>query len=166
MGKITDEHMKKNTVKVISPIYLLRSFQSCWKCGLNQEVIAIATKHFEENNPDALHQGDEPVALENIEEMPQVIFDFIVQVHPRYEKRTSKTASSAYYMNICECGAHFGDFYLHYKPDGAFFPTNEDEAEQITIEEMPFTGAFDFTCSYGVGTGAFIFKHAQKKNKA
>lgn len=162
-GQSASDHMNDDTIKVTSPIYLLRSFQSCWKCGANQEVIAIATRHLEESDPNALHEGDEPVALENIEVMPAPILEYIRRVHPRYEKRVSKTAGSAYYMNTCTCGAHFGDFYLHNEPGGAFFPMSEDEASQIEIEEMPFTGKFDFVCSYGVGTGDFIFEHARRR---
>jgi len=156
-------HMNDDIIKVISPIYLLRSFQTCWKCRANQAVIAIATRHLEESDPDALHEGDEPVVLENIEMMPASILQYILRVHPHYEKRPSKMAGSAYYMNTCSCGAHFGDFFLHNEPGGAFFPTSEDEASQIEIEVLHFTGKFDFVCSYGVGTGDFIFAHARKR---
>ena len=153
------------TIKVISPIYLLRSSQTCWGCNTNQEVIAIATRHLEESDPDALHEGDEPVVLEDIQKMPGSILEYVVRVHPNYEKRQSKTSGSSYYMNTCKCGAHFGDFYLHSEPGGAFFPTSEDEAKQILIEEIPLTGTFDFVCNYGMGTGSFIFEHAQKRLK-
>lgn len=158
--------MNDDTIKVIAPIYLLRSFQACWKCGANQAVIAIATRHLEETDPDALHEGDEPVVLESIEMMPAAILEYIRRVHPRYEKRASKMAGVAYYMNTCTCGAHFGDFYMHSEPGGAFYPMSEDEARQILIEEMPFTGKYDFVCGYGIGNGAYIFEHARRRQNS
>lgn len=67
-------------------------------------------------------------------------------------------------MNTCGCGAHFGDFDLFSEPGGAFFPTEEAEAGQITIEELPLTGTFELDCSYGMGPGDLIFEHAKKLN--
>jgi hypothetical protein len=82
--------------------------------------------------------------------------------HPHFQKHTSKTAGTAYYMDTCGCGAHFGDFYLFSEPGGAFFPTEENEAGRITIEELPLTGIFELDCTYGMGTGDLIFEHAKK----
>ena len=82
--------------------------------------------------------------------------------HPHFQKRTSKTAGTAYYMNTCGCGAHFGDFYVFSEPGGAFSPTEEDEASRITIEELPLTRIFELDCTYGMGTGDHIFEHAKK----
>jgi hypothetical protein len=155
----------ENIIKASSPIYLVRSHESCWKCGRRQEVIALAARHLEETDPEPLHEGDEPVLFENMKEMPKEILEFVTRVHPHYEKRTSRTAESTYYMNTCDCGAHFGDFYLHSEPGHAFFPMSEEEAYEITIQEIPFTGKFEFLCSYGLGTGSFIFENARKAEK-
>lgn len=154
--------------KVSSPIYLLRSSESCWKCGAVQEVVALATRHLHEDDPDGdeTDTEDEPIILDNISEMPQEVLDYIRAVHPRYEKRTSKTMGSAYYMNTCSCGAHFGDFYLYSEPGGAFFPDTEEQASHIAIEELPLTGTFDLECGYGVGIGSFIFEHAKRRRRS
>ena len=154
-----------NALRVTAPIYLLRSTESCWRCHACQEVIALAFKwHLDKGlDADEQPQEGEPLILENIRAMPQAIFAYIVSVHPHFEKRTSKTAGTAYYMNTCDCGAHFGDFYLFNKPGGAFFPTDEAEAANITIEQLPFTGTFEFDCSYGEGVGDLIFAHAKKE---
>ena len=107
-------------------------------------------------------EEDEPFILTNISEMPESIFQHITTAHPRYRKHPSRTAGQTYYANICECGANFGDFYLHSEPDGAFFPTTEEQATQMTVSALPFEGVFDFHCSYSQGTGDFIFRHAQR----
>ena len=156
----------ENTLKVTSPLYLLRSTSDCWKCGANQDVIALATRRVIEPDvdvEDGLGDENEPVILSNIEQIPEAILRHILATHPGFEKRTSRTAGNAYYMNICSCGAHFGDFYLHSEPSGAFFPGTEEDASRIVVEELPFTGVFDFRCGYGVGLGAFIFEHGRRR---
>src|SRR5437899_577716 len=101
----------ENTLQVISPLSLLRSSSDCWRCGANQHVIALATRRVIEpdlDEEDALGDEDEPLILSNIEQFPEAILLHILAAHPGFEKRTSKTAGKAYYMNICSCGAHFG----------------------------------------------------------
>ena len=156
----------ENRLRVTAPIYLLRSAGSCWRCHSSQEVIALAFRWHPDKEIAADEQPakDEPLILENIHEMPQAILACVVSVHPHFEKRTSKTAGTSYYMNMCDCGANFGDFYLFNEPGGAFFPTDEAEAANITIEQLPFTGTFEFDCSYGEGLGDLIFEHGKKLN--
>lgn len=155
-----------NTLQIIAPIFLLRSTESCWRCHSSQEVIALAFRWYldKEIAADEQPENGEPLILDNIHAMPQTILDYVVSVHPHFEKRTSKTAGTAYYMNTCDCGAHFGDFYLFSEPGGAFFPADEAEAGNITIEQLPFAGTFEFDCSYSMGLGDLIFEHARRKN--
>ena len=155
-----------NLLRVTAPIFLLRSTESCWRCHASQEVIALAFRWCLDKDfaTDEQPQEGEPLILDNIHAMPEAILAYVVSVHPHFEKRTSKTAGTAYYMSTCDCGAHFGDFYLFNEPGGAFFPADEAEAGNITIEQLPFTGTFEFDCSYGEGVGDLIFEHANKLN--
>jgi hypothetical protein len=111
---------------------------------------------------DEQPEENEPLILQNIQTLPKPILDAILSRHRHFEKRTSKTSGTAYYMNTCACGAHFGDFHLFSEPGGAFFPTDETEASRITIEKLPLTGTVELDCSYGMGTGDLIFEHAKK----
>jgi hypothetical protein len=153
---------ENNKLHVTAPIFLLRSTESCWRCHASQEVIALAFRWRLDKDQDEDGQPgeNEPIILDNIHAMPTPLLDATVSRHPHFEKRTSKTAGTAYYMNTCDCGAHFGDFYLFSEPGGAFFPTDETEASRITIEELPLTGTFELDCSYGEGLGDLIFEHA------
>lgn len=153
-----------NILRVTAPIFLLRASESCWHCHTSQEVIALAFRWRVDKNHDEDEQPEEnePLILHNIHTLPKPILDAVVARHPQFEKRTSKTADTAYYINTCRCGAHFGDFYLFSEPGGAFFPMDEKEASQITIEELPLTGSFQLDCSYGLGLGDLIFEHAKK----
>ena len=155
-----------NRLRVTTPIFLLRSTESCWRCHASQEVIALAFRWRLDKDQDKDEQPEEnePLILDNIHTMPKPLLDAVVFRHPHFEKRASKTAGTAYYMNTCDCGAHFGDFYLFSEPGGAFFPIDENEASRITIEELPLTGTFELDCSYGMGLGDLIFNHAKKLN--
>jgi len=146
-------------VQVFSPIYLLRARERCWKCHSPQEVIAILTCRLQEQDPECgeyLYEN-EPILLHNVTQMPAPILSHIQSLHVRFEKRQSRTAETAYYMNTCPCGAHFGDFYLFSEPGGAFFPLSPEDAACVTIEKLPFSGTFDFVCTYGIGPGAPLF---------
>lgn len=151
-------------MKISTPIYLLRSETSCWKCGAIQEVIALASEHVSDED-DEEPEEDELALLEKVEMIPADILECIRARHPAYEKRKSKTAGSTYYMNVCTCGAHFGDHFLQSEPGGAFFPQEEEQAALITIEQLPFSGTFDFKCGCSWGEGAFIFEHAKRVKK-
>jgi len=117
---------------------------------------------FDETGPSSADYGNELVVLDYVESMPPEILEWILAKHPQFENRESKTAEANYYTNTCLCGAHFGDFFLHHEPGGAFFPNTEKEAGLISIEELPLKGVFDFDCGYGVGIGYFIFEHARR----
>ena len=156
-------------MKVFSPIYLLRSSEQCWRCHTVQPVVALATKHLIDDPEYEDEEGDslegQVLILSSIETIPQALLDCIHSRHGKFEKRKSKTANCMYYMNICgSCGAHFGDFYMHSEPGGAFFPSNEIEAATVTIEQLPLTGEFDIGASYGIGSGDLIFECGKRLN--
>lgn len=147
--------MSDSAVTVSSPLYVIKSFAICWKCGEEQEVIALSGRH-----PD---EGKEPVLLTNIEAMPESVREYLNAKHPRFQKRHSKTADLTYYVNTCEgCQAFFGDWFLFSEPEGAFFPLAEEQAKRMTIVELPFVGDFEFRSSYGCGAGDLIFEHASR----
>jgi hypothetical protein len=55
-----------------------------------------------------------------------------------------------------------GDFYLHSEPGASFFPTEEDEAGSLTIEEVPIKGSIKVRAGLGVGVGELILEHAKR----
>jgi len=133
-----------------APFYLLRSSEDCWKCGTSCRVVALASG------------AGEPFMLSSIESMPDEFLLAITAIHPDYELRYSQMVGSRYFMNTCKCGAHFGDFYLFSEPGGAFFPTEDDEAAEIEVIELPFHGSYPIACSPGIGTGGIILRHGKR----
>jgi hypothetical protein len=151
-----------------SPLYLVRSFAECWKCQKEQSVIAIATRRIRTSDFDQLGADGsvEPVFLTNIEAMPPAIVQYLAAVQPQFQKRRSKTMEMDYYANTCkDCGENFGDWFLFSEPEGAFFPMGAEQCKRISVAVMPFEGVFEFTCSYGGGTGEFIFAHAARVDR-
>ncbi|MGH8532129.1 MAG: hypothetical protein ACREV1_05205 [Gammaproteobacteria bacterium] len=136
-------------LQVHCPLYLLTSFEPCWKCGRPQTVVAIGAHCLDDDGDEIGDAGVQAdlIFLNNIASMPFQVFKYIAQRNHRYVKRHSRTAGSTYYANTCECGVNFGDFYLFSEPGGAFFPETEADAARIKYHQMPFAGTLPFECS-------------------
>ena len=116
------------------------------------------------NVPDA--QG-ETCILSNIRSLPGPMRMFIQKRFPSFRLKYSKTTESEYYANTCpKCGMLSGDFYLHSEPGGPFFPTSEEEAALLTLEEIPMEGPDEVESGWGVGTADLILKHGKRKTAA
>jgi hypothetical protein len=151
---LPESESESESEEYAAPFYLLRSSEGCWKCGTSCRVVALAS-------------GDEePFMLSSIESMPEEFLLAITAVHPDYELRYSQMAGTRYFMNTCKCGAHFGDFFLFSEPGGAFFPTEDEEAAEIEVIELPFKGNYVIACSPGMGTGGLILQHGRRVDLA
>jgi hypothetical protein len=106
----------ENAVTVQGTLYLLTSQQVCWKCRSDQHVVALATQQLDDQNSVVEHTNDDLVVLSNIVEMPAEVFSYLKERNPAFESRYSHTTGNRYFANTCECGALFGDFYLHSEP--------------------------------------------------
>lgn len=155
----------EDSMKVGTPLYLITSMELCWKCGRPQEVIALASGSLaDDEGEEATENAEEiePFILNEITGMPAEVFQYLAAKHPRCRMHYSRTVEATYFTNFCECGANFGDFYLHCEPGAAFFPDTEEDAAKMTVEKLPFGGVLDFVCTYSQGLGGFIFKHAKR----
>lgn len=147
--------------KAISPIYLARSPESCWKCGSETAVFCIAAAGFIEDNDEV----NGFVTFSNLGFCENTIRSEIEAYAPLYRVANSKQADSHYYMNHCEhCNAKMGDFYMHNEPEGAFCPVDEVQGGNVTLYElvgMPHTIAID--ASPGFSEPNFIELHAKRE---
>ncbi|ACD21659.1 hypothetical protein [Paraburkholderia phytofirmans] len=81
------------------------------------------------------HAGESGTFVGNLGRTNSGVRRFLEAHCPNYRPDTSKTLRGHYYMNHCDhCGAKLGDYFLHQRPRGAFFPTSEDEAMRITLQ--------------------------------
>ena len=153
----------ENAVTVEGTLYLLTAQQVCWKCRAEQLVVALAAQRLSDESPPVEHTSEDLVVLSDIIEMPEEVFSYLRQHNPRYESRYSNTAGHSYFSNTCECGALFGDHYLHSEPGGAFFPESEEDAAKITLSSIPVHPPlkFDCDCHYG-SVGELILGHARR----
>ncbi len=141
---------------IYPPIYLLSTESRCWRCGQQQTVIAVAGSGPQEDL--------EPIKVHYIREMPGDLLDQVTARQPNYRLHRSRSTNSDYYTNMCECGANYGDFFLHSEPgDGGFFPTMREEAELITIEELlPNPVEVEFKAHSGLSP--LIMEYATRKD--
>ena len=85
--------------------------------------------------------------------------------HGCFKRKFSRTARSEYLANTCpKCGVMSGDFYLHSEPGGPFFPTTEEGARRLTIEEIPLPTSIRVRAGVGMGTGDLILKYGKRGN--
>ncbi|MCU0880643.1 MAG: hypothetical protein MUF06_22970 [Pirellulaceae bacterium] len=156
-------------LKANCPIYLLSTTLPCWKCGREQTVIALAVHSgVTVEDGEELEFGDpadqsDSVMLTYIEMLPSEVLTAAVEINPRFERRSSKTADTAYYCNGCDCGAFAGDHYLFSDPGEGFFPTTAEEAARIHYQRLPFKGVMPFNASWSHGTGRLILGHGQRE---
>ena len=145
-----------------TPLYLLAGETSCWKCGSDQEVIALAAADVQDEdgwiNADHSEEDPEPILLGSITAMPADVAAYLRAKYPKFCVRFSRTAGHSYYANTCSCGAMFGEFYLSAEPGAVFFPTTREEAAHVRVTELPFTGNLGFSASYSLGGTSMLFE--------
>lgn len=134
-------------LQISAPIYLVEATSSCWSCGCDTPVIALAVEQLDgeplESEESCL------ILLSLMEDIPEELANLLGQRYAFFRKRYSKTAGIRYFMNHCACGAPLGDFFLHSEPGGAFFPTSPEEVEGVILRELPVAGPFKVKANCG-----------------
>ena len=138
------------------PIHLIAGETGCWRCGTAMSVVGILCENLE--SPDV-----GPYILSNTSELPHELTAFIQRRCPTYRLKYSKTVGGKYYANNCpKCGVISGDFYLHSEPGAPFFPTERDEAELLTTENIPTDRPYFARSGCGYGTSELILEYAKR----
>lgn len=145
-------------MKIFKPLYMAGKKISCWKCGERMSVIALIAPKTDDPDVD-----DGVCILSSIKDMPKDLLEYIQSRVPNFQMKYSKTVEDSYYANTCpKCSSLSGDFFLHSEPGGPFFPTDEDEAKELYVIELPITDPVEIECIYSVGTGELILENAQR----
>jgi hypothetical protein len=148
------------SMKVCAPIYLLETFERCWKCNSFAKVFALACHKVEETG--GFDETDNFVVLNSINTVPDLIVRVLRDVSPSLRFDYSKQANQKYVMNHCSCGAKLGDFYMHHEPGGAFFPTDDREAALITMRTIVSDGSYEIDASYSACSDNLIWESAKR----
>src|SRR5207253_10641905 len=102
--------MHDDSIRIDPPLYLAHTMVSCWRCGAKMPALALVA-------PNVAEAAGEICILSEIEELPQVVFQFVGNRFPSFKLKYSKAVSSRYDANTClTCGVISGDFYLHSEP--------------------------------------------------
>lgn len=147
-----------------SPIYIVESKEPCWRCPTLQKVIALASTRVSDGEGLDTMNHPEPgelILLKNVEKLDPVLERWVTTCHRHYQRRFSKQAGKQYFANLCaDCGANFGDFFLH-EVGGAFFPVEPSHAKLMTVIQLPLEGEFELKADWVMGAGDLLWKCAQ-----
>lgn len=153
--------MEDDRLKILPPLYLVSTEFDCWKCGEKMPVLALLAPNVENTYEDT---GNEACVLTDIVDLPDEILHFMQERAPNFKLTYSKTLDYEYYANTCpSCGILSGDFHLHLKPDGPFFPISEEEASLLILTEVPIQSPVRIDSGYHIGTGDLILHNARRK---
>jgi len=154
--------MVDEPIRIDPPLYLASTTIGCWRCGSAMPAVALVA-------PNVSDADGEPCMLSEVRELPEPVLSFIQARFPSFRRKYSKTVGGEYFANTCRrCGVLYGDFYLHDEPGTPFFPTSEEEACSVRLEEVPLAGPISIRASLGTGTAEMILRGARQvaQNKA
>lgn len=148
--------MYDEPITINPPLYLASAIIGCWRCGAEMPAVTLVAP----NVPDT--EGTVCI-LSDIRELPPVVRHFIEAKFPTFQLRYSTTTRFKYYASTCpQCRVLSGQFYLHSEPGAPFFPTDEQEAGCLTLEEVPLDGPIQVRAGLGMGPGELILEHARR----
>lgn len=144
------DNLIQSDTYALAPLYLVKSWEKCWKCGKIINVFCLASEGFEEKDiSEDLEEENildkeiiEDYSIEgfttysNLKFVPPPLDQYLKNNWPTYCKDYSKTTKDSYYINHCSCGAKIGDFFLHNEPEGAFQPIDKTQAREIELREI------------------------------
>jgi hypothetical protein len=150
--------MDDEKIRIDPPLYLASMTISCWRCGAEMPAVGLIA-------PNVPETGGEVCMLSDITELPNTVLSFIQRRFSTFKRTFSKTTQSEYLANTCpRCGVISGDFYLHLEPGGPFSPATEEEAQRLTLEEIPLPASIRVHAGLGMGTGDLILKYGKRRN--
>ena len=154
-----------NLITLLPEIYLLKSYEPCYRCKNLSEVFCLAADGLidpSEEFYDHDMKHDVFFIISNLESVPNDI-DLLLKKHaPRYYFDYTKQSDSSYYVNHCSCGAKCGDFYLHNEPGGSFCPMSEEEAYKNVTKYLIYSSSpIRLQASYSLRAPDFIKTHAK-----
>ena len=118
---------------------LLQGEAACYACGAIGPVVAIAAppEAIVEDDAYPLSAGEHGwIGLSDVDDLPAATQSRVQELAPGYRADYSATARAPYLMNHCaHCGAKFGDFFLHSKPDGPFFGIETEGLKAWIVDE-------------------------------
>lgn len=155
------EFQPGNSLTLKQKIYLLRSWENCYKCGNAAEVFCLAADGVVEH--DMSSEFKEFFNFHYLTSAPQKIKNLFKKYAPTYYFDYSKQTESSYFINHCKCGAKLGDFFLHCEPHGAFFPMSPEEVKnKITMHSIQTSEPITINSVYGFGDTNFIPAGAER----
>lgn len=132
--------------KIKSPIYIVESIETCWKCNKVTNVFALAAQN--------LYIRDKRLDSSNyifsyISNLDTSLKDVLGSLYKSYFLDFSKTTKSSYVMNHCMfCNAVQGDHFMHKEIGGSFNLTGRKEDSPFKAKKLPVEGSFSIEADH------------------
>ena len=154
-----------------NPLLIAKSKRACWKCNNETPLIAISSEKYimedyinEESEELEWNIVNSLTLFHDVTYIPANIIEMIQKRFPFFKLTYSRTIGGKYWANTCaHCKALQGDFFNHCEPDGAFFPTSEDEAREIELIEVDVKHDFSIIGSYSFGDSVYLIDSYSKR---
>lgn len=157
----SDELRLNMSLTLKQEIYLLRSWEKCYKCGNTADVFCLAADGLIDHETDS--DFKQFFTFHYLTSVSQKIKNLFKKHSPTYYFDYSKQTESSYFMNHCKCGAKLGDFFLHQEPGGAFFPMSLEEARNnVTMHQIQTSEPVRINSTYGVSDTDFVPTGAER----
>lgn len=146
-------------MQISPPLYLATSATECWRC---KEIFPVAGLIvITHDDPD--NQGLAGL-LTYIKTLPSDLVDFAKSRCESFRLKDSQTVGFPYFGNVCPyCHTLSGDDYLH-SPGGALAPVHKEQAQTLTLEEVPLTAEFEIDAEANFGNVEMLLDHGERAN--
>ncbi len=147
-------------IQLDPPLHLIVGETTCWQCAASMPVVAILCE-------SAIVEDEGAFILSHSTELPDELSLHLQNFYPNFRRQFSRTFGGEYFANNCpKCGMITGDFFLHSDPGGPFFPMEPEDAQRLTIEQMPIEHAISIRADRCYGSADRILKHAKRTDNS
>lgn len=148
------------SIQLKSPLYLMESYEICWRCDEVSPVFTLLSEKLIENG---VEQTDNFFILQFISSIEEKIKNILTSLCTNYYLDYSKTTTSWYFMNHCQlCKSSLGDHYMHNEPGGSFNPITSEDAALTTISKLPIDGRFNIKSEFNADLDSLIKNFSNK----
>ncbi len=138
-----DQYDNTPNIKLVPPVYLLKSQLQCYMCGNLTDVFCLGSNGFVEIESEESFEVKDFTHFSNIAWVPTEL-ESIIKKHARgYYFDYIKQRGNCYFINHCKCRTKLSEHQVHNEPEVGFYPVNAGQASGITLYEITDTESYD-----------------------
>jgi len=146
-------------IKLKTPIYLVKTWVSCYECGHITDVFCLASQGIIDRDSDL----DMFFTIQELSYVQDNVLEILKKHAPNYLFTCTEDNDVMHMLNHCsKCGAVQADHNLHH-PEGPFAPHIEENAKEVTLYELPLSNNIKVSGSYCTSDIALIYHCAKRE---